>query len=105
MSTIGTWFKPVVLLVGPNSTFAPHYGQLSQCEARPWLTSTRRIFCRRSAQRYLHISQLDDSTTPIAVFVMFSDSTLSRAVIYNSAYFDSGSRSYTNVSLTGLPSS
>lgn len=51
------------------------------------------------------ISQLDDSSTQLAIDALYSGEHLSRAIVQNSEFFPSGTRSYTNVTLTGISSS
>lgn len=48
------------------------------------------------------ISQLDDGTGSIGVYALGDTTSPSRVVIYNSAYFVSGSRSYANITLTDM---
>jgi hypothetical protein len=48
------------------------------------------------------ISQLDDGTGSIGVYAFGDTTSPSRVVIYNSAYFTSGARSYANITLTDM---
>lgn len=69
---------------------APYYGAYFAASAFNGMTS---------------ISQLDDGKSPVAVYILSSGDTPTRAVIYNSAYYSSGSRPYTGVTLTGVTGS
>jgi len=48
------------------------------------------------------IAQLDNSASNIAVYILYSGSTPTRAVLYNSQYYTSGARPAASVTLTGI---
>jgi len=51
------------------------------------------------------IAQLDDSSSSVAVYILYSGSTPVRAVLYNSQYYTSGTRPTASITLSGLSKS
>jgi hypothetical protein len=75
---------------GPSNVFAPYYGA---------------YFAASALANSDSFAQIDDSSSPIAVYAFFQASVLHHAVIINTQYHVNGTRPSSDISITSLPSS